>query len=67
MGEGLETNSKEIVRASSMAGFISSMVSKRYGRLRCGRLTTYVLMEYRAISRNEAVREVLAGSEGRSC
>lgn len=68
MGEGLENKfKKEIVRASSMAGFISSMVSKRYTEAAIRRLTTYVLMGIRGYQpeMKPYARVLAAGVKGR--
>lgn len=68
MGEGLENKfKKEIVRASSMEGFISSMVSKRYTEAAIRRLTTYVLMGIRAYQpeMKPYARVLAAGRKGR--
>ncbi len=68
MGEGLENKfKKEIVRASSMEGFISSMVSKRYTEAAIRRLTTYVLMGIRAYQpeMKPYARVLAAGVKGR--
>lgn len=68
MGEGLENKfKKEIVRASSMEQFISSMVSKRYTEAAIRRLTTYVLMGIRAYQpeMKPYARVLAAGVRGR--
>lgn len=68
MGEGLENKfKKEIVRASSMEQFISSMVSKRYTEATIRRLTTYVLMGIRAYQpeMKPYARVLAAGVRGR--
>ena len=68
MGEGLENKfKKEIVRVSSMEGFISSMVSKRYTEAAIRRLTTYVLMGIRAYQpeMKPYARVLAAGVKGR--
>ncbi len=68
MGEGLENKfKKEIVRASSMEGFISAMVSKRYTEAAVRRLTTYVLMGIRSYhpEMKPYARVLAAGRKGR--
>lgn len=68
MGEGLENKfRKEIVRASSMKEFISSVVSRRYTEAAVRRLITYVLMgikEYQPVMKPYA-RVLAAGRKGR--